>query len=94
MAAAFIEYMDSSAVLLRPGRFPLEGKDARRFISGTDDSGYILTWVPQNVIISKSGDIGYTYGTWTSYSKNGMQIVPPGEHISPFGSDRRLADGK
>lgn len=69
MAAAFIEYMDSSAVLLRPGRFPLEGKDSRRFISGTDDSGYILTWVPQNVIISKSGDIGYTYGTWTSYPK-------------------------
>lgn len=69
MAAAFIEYMDTAAVLLRPGHFPIEGKDARRFISGTDDSGYILTWVPTQVIISKSGDIGYTYGTWTSYPK-------------------------
>lgn len=69
MRLAFLEYMDTNAVLLRPDHFPLEGKDARRFIGDTDDSGFILTWSPQSVEISTSGDIGYTYGTWTSSPK-------------------------
>jgi ketosteroid isomerase-like protein len=69
MRLAFFEYMDTNAVLLRPGHFPLEGKDARRFIGDTDDSGFILTWSPQFVEISSSGDLGYTYGTWTSLPK-------------------------
>jgi ketosteroid isomerase-like protein len=69
MRLAFLEYMDTNAVLLRPDHFPLEGKDARRFIGDTDDAGFILTWAPQSVEISASGDLGYTYGSWTSYQK-------------------------
>jgi ketosteroid isomerase-like protein len=69
MVNAFFEYIDSAAVLLRPNHFPLVGKAARMFIGETDDSGFILTWAPLGAEISGSGDLGYTYGTWTSYQK-------------------------
>lgn len=69
MKAAFIQYMDSAAVILRPGRSPMRGMLAGQYIYNSVDTSYILTWVPRAVEISATGDLGYTYGVWTSYQK-------------------------
>lgn len=62
MKAAFIEYLDSNGVLLRPNRLPIAGADAVDFLIQQNDSDYTLTWEPRNGAIAKSGELGYTYG--------------------------------
>ena len=62
MKAAFIEYLDSNGVLLRPGRLP--GADAVDFLIQQNDADYTMTWEPRNGVIAKSGELGYTYGIY------------------------------
>jgi len=64
MKTAFIEYLDSNGVLLRPNRLPIAGADAIDFLIQQNDSDYTLTWEPRNGAIAKSGDLGYTYGVY------------------------------
>ena len=70
MKLAFLEYIDSTAVLLRAGNYPIAGNAARRFIQQGQDSSYTLTWEPVAAELSSSGDIGYTYGIYTVQMKN------------------------
>ena len=65
MRSAFLSYMDSAGVLLRPHHFPLVGEDARRYIEQSEDTSYSLTWVPVFAEISRAADLGYTYGIYT-----------------------------
>lgn len=66
---AFIEFAHDSVVLLKPNRMPIEGKqsliDSYRSLN---DSNLQLTWKPDKAIIAASGELGYTYGFWTSVS--------------------------
>jgi hypothetical protein len=64
MKAAFIEYLDSNGVLLRPNRLPIAGADAIDFLLEQNDSDYTMTWEPRDGFIAKSGDLGYTYGIY------------------------------
>ena len=64
MKAAFIEYLDSNGVLLRPNRLPIAGADAIDFLIQQNDTDYTLTWEPRNGAIAKSGELGYTYGIY------------------------------
>ncbi|MBK7307374.1 MAG: hypothetical protein IPI88_10275 [Chitinophagaceae bacterium] len=64
MKAAFIEYLDSNGVLLRPGRLPIAGADAVDFLIQQNDTDYTMTWEPRNGVIAKSGELGYTYGIY------------------------------
>jgi ketosteroid isomerase-like protein len=64
MKAAFIEYLDSNGVLLRPNHLPIAGADAVDFLIQQNDADYTLTWEPKNGIIAKSGELGYTYGIY------------------------------
>ena len=64
MKAAFIEYLDSNGVLLRPGRLPIAGADAVDFLMQQNDADYTMTWEPRNGVIAKSGELGYTYGIY------------------------------
>jgi ketosteroid isomerase-like protein len=64
MKAAFIEYLDSNGVLLRPGRLPIAGADAVDFLIQQNDTDYTLTWEPRNGVIARSGELGYTYGIY------------------------------
>lgn len=61
---AFIEFIDSNGVLLRPGTFPLSGGDAMSFISQSSDSAFIMKWEPKTAVIAASGELGYTYGIY------------------------------
>jgi len=65
MKAAFLQYLDSSGVLLRPDHYPIVGKDAQQFFQHINDSAFTLTWVPQHASLAESGDLGYTYGIYT-----------------------------
>lgn len=64
MKAAFIEYLDSNGVLLRPGHLPISGADAVDFLIQQNDAEYTMTWEPRNGFIAKSGELGYTYGIY------------------------------
>ncbi len=65
MKKAFIEYMNDDAVLLRPNKMPIVGAMAVDYISSINDSTFNLTWHPEGANVSKSADMGYTYGIYT-----------------------------
>ncbi len=64
MKNAFLEYIDSNGVLLRPGQYPLVGANAIDFLSQLSDSSYTLQWEPKGGAIAQSGELGYTYGLY------------------------------
>lgn len=64
MKTAFIEYLDSNGVLLRPNHLPIAGADAVDFLIQQNDTGYTMTWEPKNGVIARSGELGYTYGIY------------------------------
>lgn len=69
--AAFLEYADSSATMLRPYSMPLTGKDSILvMLSAHPDTSITLTWIPVYADISRACDLGYTYGTYYIETKN------------------------
>jgi ketosteroid isomerase-like protein len=64
MKNAFLEYIDSNGVLLRPNIIPIAGADAVDYIIGLKDDGYIMTWKPNDAAVALSGELGYTYGSY------------------------------
>lgn len=70
MRKAFLQYIDTNGVLLRPDHLPIIGKDAREYIQQTNDSAFTLTWAPQEAIVARSGELGYTYGLYTFTTKD------------------------
>jgi ketosteroid isomerase-like protein len=72
MKKAFLQYIDNEGVLLRPGHLPLAGAEAIDFLSQLSDTAYTLTWQPMKGEISKSGDLGFTYGVYTLSIKDSV----------------------
>ena len=70
MRKAFLQYLDTTGVLLRSGHNPIVGKAARDFLNPINDSAFTLTWVPSAVHASILGDMGYTYGIYTYKDKD------------------------
>jgi ketosteroid isomerase-like protein len=64
MKNAFLEYIDSNGVLLRPNVIPIAGADAVDYIIGLKDEGYTMTWKPNDATVAASGELGYTFGTY------------------------------
>jgi ketosteroid isomerase-like protein len=65
--AAFLKYAAEDAVLLRNDKLIL-GKEALRasYAGHKQGSGGVsLSWAPDFVDVSSSGDLGYTYGKYT-----------------------------
>ncbi len=69
MKNAFIDYIDDEGILLRPDHEPVKGADAIDFLSQVNDTSYTVSWVPEGAQIAKSGDLGFTYGTYTLEGK-------------------------
>ena len=64
--AAFTEYADSGATMLRPYSMPVVGKNKlMELFSSHPDTSFTLTWVPIYVDVARSGEMGYTYGTYS-----------------------------
>ncbi|MDQ2719533.1 MAG: hypothetical protein M3Z26_07220 [Bacteroidota bacterium] len=70
MKKAFLEYIDNDGTLLRPNHLPLIGAEAIDFLSLVNDSAYSLTWKPTKAEISKSGDLGYSFGVYQLATKD------------------------
>ncbi|MEJ7627757.1 MAG: hypothetical protein WKF35_12905 [Ferruginibacter sp.] len=70
MKAAFIEYIDSNGVLLKPDLLPVVGANAIDYLIQQNDTSYSLTWQPHNAVVSSGGDMGYTYGIYSLLSKS------------------------
>jgi ketosteroid isomerase-like protein len=69
LRTAFLQYIDDSAVLLKPNQFPIIGPAAKEFYQNASDATD-LTWAPQAAYLARSGDLGYTYGIWTIAAKD------------------------
>lgn len=87
---AFMEYIDTDGVLLRPNNMPLEGGQALDMIIQSNDSATILTWEPKNAEISKSGDLGYSYGIYSRKPAD-EDTVYYGTYVTIW---KKTADGK
>jgi ketosteroid isomerase-like protein len=61
---AFLEYIDSNGVLLKPDNFPIAGADAIDYLIQMNDSAYTLQWKPKDGAVAQSGEMGYTYGVY------------------------------
>lgn len=78
---AFVEFADSAAVLLKPDRMPIKGSISiyYHYSSLEEDENYKLSWMPLDAIVSKSEDLGYTYGIWqlssADSSANGTYVT-------------------
>ena len=64
MKKAFLQYIANEGVLLRPDHLPIAGAEAIDFLSQLSDTGYNFSWHPLKGEISKSGDLGFTYGIY------------------------------
>jgi ketosteroid isomerase-like protein len=92
MKQAFLEYAAEDAVILREKSFPQVGKNAmaERF-KLFSDTGFMLTWEPQFADVAASGELGYSYGIYTSTSKDslGSPLVEKGTYVSIWKKDDR-----
>lgn len=68
--AAFLEYADSAATMLRAFSMPTTGKEGiAKLLSQFPDTAVKVTWLPIASDVALSGDLGYTYGTYTIENK-------------------------
>jgi ketosteroid isomerase-like protein len=87
MTAAFLAFADSTAVLLRPGMKPVKGiQSVGGLLSETDDSRFNLSWEPTGADISRSGDLGYTYGIYTI---SDGQNISKGTYVTIWKKDNK-----
>ena len=90
MKTAFIEYIDSNGVLLRPNQLPIAGADAIDYLIQLNDSNYTLTWRPKTGVVAKAGDMGYTCGIYTLKPSEKDTLIY-GTYISIW---KKQADGR
>lgn len=90
MRDAFIEYLDSNGVILRPNQLPIEGGDAIDYLIQQNDNNFILTWEPKRGEVAESGDLGYTYGIYAMSAKVGDSTTY-GTYTSVW---KKQSDGK
>ena len=65
MAESFIFYADKEVVKLGEGHFPIIGKDSLiASFANKPPQTFTLEWYPLKVEVSKSADLGYTFGNW------------------------------
>jgi ketosteroid isomerase-like protein len=92
MKKAFLDYISDDCVLLRAQQKPIEGRTAiEATFSQFSDKGSILSWTPVKAVLSKSGDLGYTYGIWESKLKDTTGLVFKGTYLTIW---RKDAQGK
>jgi ketosteroid isomerase-like protein len=69
MHKAFLSFIADSGVMLRNNAYPLKGKHSLAdLFSKRSDTSFVLEWTPLFEKVSDSGDLGYTYGTFSNTS--------------------------
>ncbi len=90
MRYAFLQFVDSKGVLLRPNAMPMVGGEAINYISLGNDTSYTMTWEPSGGSVAKSGEMGYTYGLYSLKPKD-QDTVFYGTYVSIW---KKQPDGK
>jgi ketosteroid isomerase-like protein len=90
MKHALMQYIDSNGILLRPGTIPMVGAEAIDYISQGNDTSFTMSWEPNGGSVSKSGELGYTYGVY-SLKPNNKDTVFYGTYVSIW---KRQPDNK
>ena len=82
MNHAFETYCAEDGVILRPENMPYVGKQTiKELLQKSDDTAIHLTWEPTDGKISRSGDLGFTYGIYAMELKDGSQSMQ-GTYVS------------
>ncbi len=71
--AAFDSFAAADVRVFRNNKFPFVGKTAAS--AALPDGSRVWTWEPAMVSVSRSGDLGYTYGTYEITSKDSSQKI-------------------
>jgi ketosteroid isomerase-like protein len=80
---AFSTYLADDAVQLPDNEKPITGKTAIcAHLEDYDKRRLILTWRPIRAEVAASGELGYTYGTWTLRAKHRKEIVAVGNYTT------------
>ena len=84
IAAAFVQYADTDAVMLPANENAVTGADGIRRQFADLPPGTTLTWKPNKAEAAASGDLGYTLGTYVlrSKDKDGAPITRYGKYCS------------
>lgn len=70
MNVAFLEFVANDGILLRNDKL-IKGKDnIKVYLKNSNTKG--LSWKPAFVDVSSSGDLGYTYGSYTFKYKDSL----------------------
>jgi ketosteroid isomerase-like protein len=91
-AEAFYQYLTDDALQLPNNAKPVVGRDIIRE-SMQKVPEVLLTWKPQKAEVARSGDLGYTWGTYEvkSYSPNGEENIRYGKYLNIW---KKQPDGK
>ena len=85
MDAAFLAYLADSAVVFRPGPVPAKGW----IRSHPTRQAFVLRWSPLYGEVSRSGDLGYTIGSYESrYGSGDTARVGHGYYLTVWETDR------
>jgi ketosteroid isomerase-like protein len=68
-ADSFLQYLAPDARVYREDSFPAVGTEAARALLAKKPGG--LTWQPDKAGVSRSGDVGYTYGAYQFKAADG-----------------------
>ena len=93
VAEAFVRYADANATMLPAGQDALTGVEAIRKQFADYPKGATLVWKPVRAEVARSGDLGYTIGTYVARGPggDGGEVVRYGKYCSVW---KRQADGK
>jgi ketosteroid isomerase-like protein len=88
---AFLEYIDDSCVLLRPKKMPVIGKEKIVEMFSSPDTSFTLNWTPAFAEVSKSGELGYTYGIYTVQmdSPDGSLVTKEGTYVTIWKKNKK-----
>lgn len=92
MADAFHRYLAEDALQLPHLSQPIEGREAI-YQGLLQAEGVTLTWQPQKAEVARSGDLGYTWGTYEIQGpgeREGETRVGHGKYLNVW---RKQADG-
>jgi len=88
-------YWTDDARVISPGQPIVSGKAAiREMIAGAMKiPGFRIAWTPDSAVVSRSGDLGYTYGAneVTAPDTSGQLVTTRGRYLTVW---RKDADGK
>lgn len=72
MKISFLAFADKEVIKVDgDNQFPIFGIDSLAASFGDQRETFTLTWFPTKVEVSKSKDLGFTFGSWTLTNANG-----------------------